>query len=143
MSSVFSVTKVGGADLGRCAADARALLWSPDAEVAGLSAQTSGGLGPLLLLARGDGGHVRVTPPQFFGPLVAAGAVGGLLVHTHGADRPPGPEDLAVTRRLVAAGALLGIPLVAHLIIGPTRWWDAVNAAGGQHGYPVGLGVAA
>lgn len=130
-------------DLEGCAALSRALLWTPELEVAGVSAQTPVGLGPVLMLARGSMSCVRVPPTMFFGPLIAAGATGGVLVHTHRADGPPTREDLAVTRRLVAGGALLGVPLVAHLVVGPMGWWDAIDPAAGQRGYPVGLGYAA
>jgi len=125
-------------DLDRCATSSRALLWNPYVEVAGVSAETSGGLGSVLVLARGVETSVRVAPPTFFGPLVAAEAPGGVLVHTHCTDGPPTADDLAVTRRLVAAGAVLGIPLVAHLVIGPVAWWELVDLSG-RHEYPHGL----
>jgi len=93
----------------------------PDVEVAGVSAETSFGLGPVLLLARGDDKSVTVSPTVLFTPLVAARATGGVLIHTHRTGASPTAEDLAVTRRLVSAGVLLGIPLFAHLVIRPDQ----------------------
>lgn len=46
-----------------------------------------------------------------------------ICAHNHPSGDPaPSPEDVAVTRELVAAGKLLGIELLDHLIIGQQRW---------------------
>ena len=119
------------------------MLWNPYVEVAGVSAERSFGLGPVLVVARGDDRSVTLPPAVFFAPLLAAGAPGGVLVHTHPTGGLPTAEDLAVTRRLVSAGVLLGIPLVAHLVIGPTVWWDLINPLAERRRYSFGLGIAA
>jgi DNA repair protein RadC len=49
----------------------------------------------------------------------AASAV--VLVHNHPSDDPlPSPEDLAMTRRVAEAGAMIGVPLVDHVILSPS-----------------------
>lgn len=65
--------------------------------------------------------QVRLTPRDVFSPALAAGADSVAIAHTHLSDSGPSADDHAVTRRLVAAGAVLGIPLVAHLLVEPTR----------------------
>jgi DNA repair protein RadC len=52
--------------------------------------------------------------------LAGAGANGVILAHNHPAgDLRPSPEDDEVTRRIARAGALLGIPLLDHVILAP------------------------
>jgi DNA repair protein RadC len=37
-------------------------------------------------------------------------------------DPEPSPEDIALTRRLVAAGTVMGIEVLDHLILGAASW---------------------
>ena len=37
-------------------------------------------------------------------------------------DPTPSPDDIAITKQLIQAGALLDIDLMDHLIIGHARW---------------------
>ncbi len=69
--------------------------------------------------------HRAVLEPRgIFKEALACDASSLLLFHTHPSGDPtPSAHDLAVTRRLVSVGDLLGIPLVDHLILGSgTRW---------------------
>ena len=46
------------------------------------------------------------------------GAAGVVFLHNHPSGDPtPSPEDQALTARLVAAGALLDVPVLDHIII--------------------------
>jgi DNA repair protein RadC len=46
-----------------------------------------------------------------------------IVAHNHPSGDPtPSPEDVAVTRDLVAAGQLLGTEVLDHLVIGHQRW---------------------
>jgi DNA repair protein RadC len=46
-----------------------------------------------------------------------------VCAHNHPSGDPePSPEDLEVTRRLVDAGKLLGIPLLDHVVLGEGRY---------------------
>ena len=58
------------------------------------------------------------SPREVFAHAITQRAAGVLVVHNHpsGDPKPSGP-DLAITRRLAEAGALLGIPLRDHIII--------------------------
>jgi len=64
-----------------------------------------------------------VHPREVFNAAVVRRAAGLLLFHNHPSGDPePSAEDLSLSRRLVAAGALLGIEVVDHLILGHGRY---------------------
>jgi DNA repair protein RadC len=59
-----------------------------------------------------------VHPRECFRPAIAAQAAAVVLVHNHPSGDPaPSVEDINLTRRLVAAGDLLGIKVLDHVII--------------------------
>lgn len=59
-----------------------------------------------------------VHPREVFAPALRVRAHAVLVAHNHPSGDPtPSPEDLALTERLVAAGDLLGIPLVDHVLV--------------------------
>ena len=60
-----------------------------------------------------------VHPRETFREAISAGAAALIVAHNHPSGDPtPSPEDLDLTRRLVEAGRLLGIPVLDHLIVG-------------------------
>lgn len=60
-----------------------------------------------------------VHPRETFREAISAGAAAILLAHNHPSGDPaPSAEDLELTRRLMEAGRLLGIPVLDHLIVG-------------------------
>ncbi|HEX6885830.1 MAG TPA: DNA repair protein RadC [Planctomycetota bacterium] len=60
-----------------------------------------------------------VHPREVFRGAVRAAAAALIVVHNHPSGDPePSAEDLAVTERLRQAGAVLGIPLLDHVIVG-------------------------
>ena len=60
-----------------------------------------------------------VHPREVFAPAIREAASALLLVHNHPSGDPePSPEDVEITRRLVAAGELVGIRVVDHVVIG-------------------------
>ena len=64
-----------------------------------------------------------VHPREVFAEAIACRAAGVILFHNHPSGDPePSEEDLALTRRLVAGGALLGIEVLDHLILGAGRF---------------------
>jgi len=82
-----------------------------------------------LLITRGTLDTSLVHPREVFRPAVAAHAASLILVHNHPSGDPtPSPEDLAVTRRLAEAGALLGIPVEDHVIIGDGHYVSFIEA---------------
>lgn len=60
-----------------------------------------------------------VHPREVFRSAVKRGAAAVILLHNHPSGNPtPSENDLAITRRLVETGELLGIPVLDHVIIG-------------------------
>jgi len=63
-----------------------------------------------------------VHPREVFRPAIVAGAAAIIVSHNHPSGDPePSPEDIALTRRLAAAGTLLGIEVLDHIITGGGR----------------------
>jgi DNA repair protein RadC len=71
-------------------------------------------------------GNVNTTlvrPAEVFREAIRRNAVSLILAHNHPSGDPtPSPEDIALTRDLIAAGQLLGIRVLDHLIIGRGRY---------------------
>ncbi len=60
-----------------------------------------------------------VRPAEIFRPAVRDNAPSIIVVHNHPSGDPtPSPEDVNITRELVAAGKLLSIDLLDHIVIG-------------------------
>ncbi len=60
-----------------------------------------------------------VHPREVFRAAIRVGSAGVILAHNHPSGDPaPSPEDIAITKRLVRAGALIGIEVLDHIIIG-------------------------
>jgi DNA repair protein RadC len=65
--------------------------------------------------------HVRVS--EVFRDAVKRNCAAIIVVHNHPSGDPsPSPEDVGVTRQLVAAGKLLDIEVLDHLIVGQQRF---------------------
>lgn len=88
---------------------------------------THGRLGRPVLAAVGSREDVRVVPQRVFRCGLRHGTDGVVLAHTHARSTGPSGSDIAVTRRLVAAGHVLGIPLLAHLVVEPDAVHDIVT----------------
>lgn len=59
-----------------------------------------------------------VHPREVFKPAIIASAASIILVHNHPSGDPePSEEDIAITKRLVKAGELLGIQVLDHVIV--------------------------
>jgi DNA repair protein RadC len=64
-----------------------------------------------------------VHPREVFQEAVVARAAALVLFHNHPSGDPePSSEDLSLTRRLAAAGTLMGIEVLDHLILGAGRF---------------------
>ena len=64
-----------------------------------------------------------VEPRDVFREAAIGGATAIVIFHNHPSGDPtPSPDDVFLTRRLVAAGALIGIDVVDHLVLGDTRY---------------------
>jgi DNA repair protein RadC len=64
-----------------------------------------------------------VHPREVFQEAVVVRAAALIAFHNHPSGDPePSAEDLALTRRLAAAGSLMGIELLDHVIVGAAGW---------------------
>lgn len=66
---------------------------------------------------------VAVHPREVFRPAIRRLTAAVILAHNHPSGDPsPSPEDVALTKRLMQAGHILGINVLDHIIIGDGRW---------------------
>ena len=64
-----------------------------------------------------------VHPREVFREAASARAAGIVLFHNHPSGNPtPSADDMSLTRRLVAAGELMGIDVLDHLVLTATRY---------------------
>jgi DNA repair protein RadC len=93
-----------------------------------------------VLASRGTLTASLVHPREVFRPALREGAAALVVVHNHPSGDPgPSHEDREVTRRLVQAGALLGVPLLDHLVVAE-RGWVSLRGEGQLESLPWGEG---
>ncbi len=64
-----------------------------------------------------------VQPRDVFREAVLGAAASVVVFHTHPSGDPsPSPDDVELTARLAAAGALMGIDMIDHIVLGDTRY---------------------
>ena len=74
-------------------------------------------------IASGGLSSACISPREVFSNAVRKGAYAVVLAHNHPSGDPtPSAEDIALTKRVVQAGDLLGIKLEDHIIIGDGRY---------------------
>ncbi|PYR56145.1 MAG: hypothetical protein DMF85_17515 [Acidobacteria bacterium] len=66
-----------------------------------------------------------VHPREVFREAIGGGAAAIVLFHNHPSGDPrPSEEDVRLTKRLLAAGQLMGIDVLDHVIISETRYYS-------------------
>jgi DNA repair protein RadC len=66
-----------------------------------------------------------VHPREVFRAAASAGAAALMLFHNHPSGDPtPSDDDIALTKRLVRAGELMGITVLDHVIIAESRFYS-------------------
>lgn len=66
-----------------------------------------------------------VHPREVFREAVTGSAAAIVLFHNHPSGDPePSPEDTQLTERLIAAGVLMGIHVLDHVILGDARYYS-------------------
>jgi len=81
-----------------------------------------------LLVTRGTLDTSVVHAREVFRAAVCEGASALVLVHNHPSGDPtPSAEDREVTRQLAAAGQLLGIPVLDHVVVGDASYVSFVE----------------
>ncbi len=89
-------------------------------EILGLVALDArlGALGGFRRVAEGAVAHVSVEAREVFRPALELGAAAIVIAHNHPSGVPePSVEDLRFTRTMRQAGALLGIPVLDHVVV--------------------------
>jgi DNA repair protein RadC len=72
-----------------------------------------------------------VHPREIFKPAILANAASVLLAHNHPSGDPtPSAEDRSVTRQMVAAGGVIGIEVLDHVIVGDTSRYTSFRETG-------------
>jgi DNA repair protein RadC len=75
------------------------------------------------VLATGTLNTSIVEPRDVYREAVMGSAAAVVVFHNHPSGDPtPSPEDVVLTRRLAAAGVLMGIELVDHIVLGDSRF---------------------
>ncbi|HEX4347769.1 MAG TPA: JAB domain-containing protein, partial [Vicinamibacterales bacterium] len=76
-------------------------------------------------VSRGTIDSTLVDPRETFTAALLARAAAIIAVHVHPSGDPtPSVDDRELTRRLAAAGTLLGVSLLDHIIIGDNRYFS-------------------
>jgi DNA repair protein RadC len=81
------------------------------------------------LLATGTADSAVVHPREVFREAAAAAAAAIVLFHNHPSGDPtPSEDDLILTNRMIAAGTVMGIDVVDHIILGERRYFSLLEA---------------
>lgn len=82
-----------------------------------------------LRLCQGGLAECPVKPGDVFRALLREAAHGVIFAHNHPSGEPkPSDDDIALTARLEAAGALLGIRVLDHVIVGREGYFSFLDA---------------
>ena len=66
-----------------------------------------------------------VEPRDIYREATIGGAAAVVVFHNHPSGDPtPSPDDVELTRRLKAAGLLLGIDMIDHVILGDAKYYS-------------------
>lgn len=66
-----------------------------------------------------------VDPREVFRATIVMGASGLFIAHNHpSGDESPSSEDIELTKRIVDGGAILGLPVLDHLIITDSSYFS-------------------
>jgi DNA repair protein RadC len=77
---------------------------------------------------RGTFNRTTVEPREILKEALLRGAAGVIVFHTRPSGDPaPGAEDRAFMRRMVAAGEVVGVEVIDHLIIGSAQSWASLR----------------
>ena len=75
------------------------------------------------VLTVGTLNSTSIEPRDVFREATLGGAAALVVFHNHPSGDPtPSPDDVEMTRGLVAAGVLMGIDVVDHMILGDVRY---------------------
>jgi DNA repair protein RadC len=127
-----------GRRAGQLEPDSRPLLDSPEAvhgllgprtlgrtreDVFVLALDTKNRLLGSAIAVSGSVANVNLRPGEVFREPIVLDATAVILAHNHPSGDPsPSPQDVMVTRELIEAGDMLGIPVLDHVILGQRQF---------------------
>ena len=80
------------------------------------------------IIYQGNVNSSVVRPAEIYRPAIVEAIPSIIIAHNHPSGDPtPSPEDVSITRDLVAAGKLLGITLLDHVVIGADGLFTSMN----------------
>ncbi|MCD1655513.1 JAB domain-containing protein [Treponema zuelzerae] len=83
----------------------------------------------LRIITIGIANRCLVHPREVFTPALQDGAVAVILAHNHPSGQlDASEEDKSITKRLVEAGQVLGIPVLDHLIVTKGGWFSFLES---------------
>lgn len=95
------------------------LMWQPQERFAVLLLDIKHRLMGTRIISIGTATETIAHPRDIFREVIRQGAVRAIVAHNHPSGSvDPSPEDIALTRQLLAGAQFLGIPLLDHLILG-------------------------
>lgn len=95
----------------------------PEEHVWMLSFDTQYHVNGVFEISHGSANQSLLNPNQVMQRALMVGAVSIALVHNHpSGDVAPSKEDIATTEKIRAAGELINIPLIDHIIIGEDKY---------------------
>lgn len=95
------------------------LMWQPQERFAVLLLDVRHRLLGIQVITIGTATETLAPPRDIFRAVLKTGATRVIVAHNHPSGNvDPSPEDLALTRQLLAGANFLGIPLLDHLILG-------------------------
>ena len=79
----------------------------------------------LRVITKGLVNRTLVHPREVYRPAVQLGAVAIIAAHNHPSGNiQPSPEDNSITKQLKAAGEIIGISMLDHIIISQTGYYS-------------------
>ena len=95
------------------------LMWQPQERFAVMLLDIKHRLLGTRVISIGTATETIAHPRDIFREVIRHGAVRAIVAHNHPSGSvDPSPEDIALTRQLLAGAQFLGIPLLDHLIVG-------------------------
>lgn len=95
------------------------LMWQAQERFAVLLLDVKHRLLGTRVISIGTATETLAHPRDIFREVIRQGAIRAIVAHNHPSGNvEPSPEDIALTRQLLAGAQFLGIPLLDHLILG-------------------------
>ena len=82
----------------------------------------------IIEMSSGTMDSALVMPREIYQIALKSGAAKIMIAHNHPSGRPqPSSYDISFTKRLIAAGELIGIPCIDHIIIGDNEYYSMAD----------------